>query len=1136
MLQNKVRSLALLVTSALLPLSAQAQINMQQSAEQTFSIITSMKQRGMSGDGVIEENNKRYIVYNNHRFELHENNYPKFPLPYGGAEALAPYYDTFPFLDEKWDIVMNNDHGFYFIHDEFGSMSSSTDGCFIEYNPNQMFSTEQVMRFENKECISAPTISNVELSGVFDLGATLTWQGHVAGNNYKISLTQTNSKMAPQLFTANEPEFFFSQLMPETQYQVQIQACNTTACIELEAFNFITEKEKVGFHDGTRNLNHLEGNIAAHVSFMQSHSITAPFGNEDLGAPDIVIGREAMLLVSPQQDDINQMWVEIYQDGELVTRQIMLPPANQPKTDQYAVEGRPTVIFGHNLWSLPLKWNWIKPGLSLQFVDNHGRHSELSQQNIEFGGAPELIIQNIDMGMLTQPRGRNTMANNTAEHAADYFQKIPVSKLIVGQYASAYFEKVTMPNGKVYTERSETDGGWHGGDMREAIGKALISTGINNANVGITATAGSSQAYNRHFNHITAHTNVGVYIDAETGQTETVVHGGSGGGGIVTLESTTGNEWSHELGHNYGLGHYPSMASVHDMQSGWGWDAVFKRFIGNINWRGSAKELNLGGEISPPYLDIFSFLRDAQAGGENQKMGLVSNYTYEHPMQARRTQAWLNNGYNQTPDGTSYYVKWDQEQQSYLNVESDALAAQQTGIKVTTLVGIYDPMRLNPSQIYPVLYGNYGNTFQLPNATEYTPIDSGQTLTGGWHHYQSLTEEQLALTTWKTLADNGNYKRLCQFSFTTTTGDNVNLVGHVDSTNNNCRTSDDMHWSINGQSQQMVSATGDYSLLYPLGRGQIVYTPTPEIGEVNLCLLTDINNPSHNGAGFVQGDKCSQIPGIKHSNNRDWTYTIWRNPTEQVQYSHNNVCRLEVLDKQGQFVSYDLPGQRLNSSESNKFHINLPLQELAQVTLYCEDNEGVHQLDQLTPSLDTGLESLPEAVILGQEYGYDVLNTGMGNGWFDHSAQMNYNTLTKRDLNNLATMQVNNLRLPVCRFELDIDGTTQTVHGFVEQLVTNDYRCTGGDEITVVQNGSENRVESKLNQFQWLSMWNPQHTGEQIKAKTGSEQNLCSITRSGFYGAGFINDGGQCVQASGIKWSNGYNWVFSSGHAQYTYK
>ncbi|WP_025822516.1 M66 family metalloprotease [Shewanella marina] len=1139
MLPSKIKPLTLLIASAILPVSGYAQINMQQAAEQTFDIITSIQQRANADDGVIVENGKRYIIYNQHRFELHQNNYPKFPFPYGGPEALKPYYDTFPFLDDKWDVVMNNDYGFYFIHDEFGSMSSSTQGCFIEYYPNQSFSTAETMRFEKTECISAPVISELQLSGIYDVGASITWKGHQAGNQYHIQLTSASDARI-QAFSATEPEFFLPELVADTEYQIQLQACNTTGCIDAPSISFTTAPTQMGFHDGIRQLNHLQGDFGAHLSLMQSHSLTAPFGNADIGAPDVVMKRDAMLLVTPQLSDINQLWLEAYQDGVLLGRLPMQSPAQQPKTDQYQVDGRPTVIFGHQVWSLPLPWDWMLPGLTLAFIDNHGRHAQLAQP-IEFGGAPELVIQNIDMGMLTQPRGRNTMANNTAEHAADYFQKIPVSKMVIGQYAPAYFATVTMPNGKVYTERSDTDGGWHSGDMREAIGKALISTGINNANVGISTTAGSSQAYNRRFNHITAHTNVGVYTDAKTHATKTVVHGGSGGGGIVTLEDTTGNEWSHELAHNYGLGHYPSMASVHDMQSGWGWDNLFKRFIGSLDWRGEAREITLGGETSAPYLDTFRFVVDSQAGGEYRKLGLVSNFTYQHPMQVRRVQAWLNSGYNQDPSSASYYVKWDQALQAYIDAETDFPAAAQTGVPVTTLVGIYDPMRVNASQIYPVLYGNYGNTFNLPEGADYTPAAGELSLTQGWHQLQSLTAEQIAATSWKTIVDNGSYKRLCQFSFQTSAAENVNLVGSVDQQTNTCQVSDDMRWTIDGQRQVMQSQVGDYSLLYPYGRGEISYTPTPQIGEVRLCLLTDIDNSSHNGAGFVQDGQCVQIAGIKHSNNRDWAYTIWRNNIEQGQYIHHNVCRLEVIDSHGQSSSYDLAGQRLNSSESNKFHINLPQQTLANVSLNCEDGEGVHQLAQLTPSLATGLDKLPEAVIIGQQYGYQALTSSIDNGWFKHSAQMDLNNLSQRDRNNLATMKVGDVQLPICRFDLNINGTVQTVHGFVEQLATGDYRCSGGDDITVRQAGIDERIESPLNQFEWLSLWDPIHTGERVKAKGESEQlgsnrNLCSLINNGFYGAGFVNAAGQCVQVEHIKWSNGLDWVFSSRFGQYSYK
>lgn len=1131
MFKTRFTPVAAIVAAALLPITANAEITLRQASDQTFSTIKSMMQRSMANDGVIVENGKRYLIHNNHRFELHENHYPKFPYPYGD-NAKDPYYAAFPFLDDKWDIVLNDSYGFYLIHEELGGMSSDEVGCFIEYYPHPSFAEERIMRFENSECRGVPTVGNPKLSSAFDVGATVTWQGHIEGNSYRLSLTEIGNTSTVKRFNASTPEFYLGNLKPQTEYQLTVRACNTSGCVTLEPLKFTTEASKVGFHDGIRNLNHLEGEIPAHVSLMQSHSLTAPFGNGGLNTPDVVMLREAMLLVSPEAQDINQLTVEVYQNGELIRSANMLSPSSQPKTDQYEVEGRPTVIFSHNVWSFPLEWDWVKPGLSLRFIDNYGRVSDLAEQSIVYGGAPELVIQNIDMGMLTKPRGRNTMANNTAEHAADYFQKIPVSKLVIGQYAPAHFEKVTMPDGKVYTERSDTDGSWHTGDMRGAIGKALVSIGINNANVGITTSAGSSQTYNRFFNHITGHTNVGVYTDTDTGATKTVVHGGSGGGGILTLESTTGNEWSHELGHNFGLIHHPNMASVHDMESGWGWDASFKRFIGSIDWRGEPKEIIAGGEISPPYLDTFTFLRDPMAGGSGRKVGLVSNYIFEHPSQARRVQKWLNKGFNQVPGSDAYYVVWNIYERGYVKAQTSAAVPVQSGVPVTTLVGIYDPLGELPSQIYPVLYGNYGNVFDLAPPTDYQGAD----LKGGWHPYRELTAEQLDMSGWKTIADNGSYKRLCQFSFTSSAGEMVNLVGHVDAQTNSCRTSDDMNWNINGTSQNMVSAEGDYALLYTYGIGNIVYTPTPEIGEANICLLKDINNPNHNGAGFVQNNKCVQIPGIKHTSNAQWAYAIRGDNIEQGQYININTCRLDVVTQNGQTMAFDLTAKRESKNQSNKFHINLPQQELSSVTLSCEDSQGVKVLDTLTPSADTGLEDLQPAVIIGQEHGYKVLETTLPAGWFDHSDAMDYNSLNKRDRNNIATMTVGDQKLPLCRFDRVINGTTQTVHGFVEQLVTNDYRCTGGDEISVIDNGEAQRIESPLNQFQWLSLWDPEHTGERVTAVSGSDQTLCSINRAPFYGAGFVNSANRCAQVPGIKWSNGNDWIFSGGFAQYSFR
>ncbi|WP_216820060.1 M66 family metalloprotease, partial [Zoogloea sp. LCSB751] len=82
----------------------------------------------------------------------------------------------------------------------------------------------------------------------------------------------------------------------------------------------------------------------------------------------------------------------------------------------------------------------------------------------------------------------------------------------------------------------------------------------DNANYGINSTAGEGESSHPYVvAQLAAHNSRGKYANGIQ------VHGGSGGGGIVTLDSSLGNEFSHEVGHNYGLGHYVGgfLGSVH---------------------------------------------------------------------------------------------------------------------------------------------------------------------------------------------------------------------------------------------------------------------------------------------------------------------------------------------------------------------------------------------------------------------------------------------------------------------------------------------------------------------------------------------------------------------------------------------
>lgn len=175
--------------------------------------------------------------------------------------------------------------------------------------------------------------------------------------------------------------------------------------------------------------------------------------------------------------------------------------------------------------------------------------------------------------------------------------------------------EIMLPNGNLLTDFDPSEGGWHVGTMRQHIGKELISHGINNANYGINSSAGEDEESHPFVvAQLTAHNSRGEYANGVQ------VHGGSGGNGIVTLDKSLGNEFSHEVGHNYGLGHYVDgfRGSVHrsaeQNNSSWGWDTDKRRFIPNFSPTRSDQDACLDGQCQPPFYGR-KFAYDAMAGG-----------------------------------------------------------------------------------------------------------------------------------------------------------------------------------------------------------------------------------------------------------------------------------------------------------------------------------------------------------------------------------------------------------------------------------------------------------------------------------------------------------------------------------------
>jgi len=284
-------------------------------------------------------------------------------------------------------------------------------------------------------------------------------------------------------------------------------------------------------------------------------------------------------------------------------------------------------------------------------------HSGLSGSlnNIEVGGTTQLIVHTIDIGMLVEPRGEFEFPNDEEAHR-EYFQTVPASSLVVSQYQPVHLREVVMPDGTLLTTFDPSEGGAFLGDMRQLIGKVLISHGIDNANYGLHTTSTQEKDHPYVTAQITAHTNRGRYSNGVQ------VHGFSGGNGIATLFRGYGNEFSHEIGHNYGLGHFVDgfAGSVHRPadapNSTWGWDRDQRTFLPNFAPTVSNADRCVEDTCQGPYFGR-RFGADAMAGGSPHST--FNRYTLYTPNSARLIQEFFEGKAVFSPESPSGFLKWN---------------------------------------------------------------------------------------------------------------------------------------------------------------------------------------------------------------------------------------------------------------------------------------------------------------------------------------------------------------------------------------------------------------------------------------------------------------------------------------------
>ncbi len=497
----------------------------------------------------------------------------------------------------------------------------------------------------------------------------------------------------------------------------------------------IVDDTSIGFYDYDANdavreiRNDLVGNFSAQVQFGQSH-VVDPNANESKKMPRLTSEKEALLIVMPTLDmqNIKQLKVEIYQNNRLIRTATLDDPTQMPVSDQSGQRGRPDVWYSKRAWTTKLNWDEVKPGLRLKFIDANKVSGELAEDKIDFAAPGELVLNNIRVGMLAdKPNSTgHYMLLEPEKAGTDYFQTIPAAEMTVAQYDDIQLTRAMVSSGVIYDSKSAGDGGVYAGDMREDVGKSTFSVGINLANWGITSASMANQSQPQLTQTVVVHHTKGNYANGVH------THGLSGGNGMLTLYDSVGNEFSHEIGHHYGLGHYPGQVgdnlfwAAHHADSGWGYIANRNMMRGNLSWTATWKWDGANG--IPNFKNLFPYGKDAMSGGYPDSN--VSRYThYTGYSTFLKIQPHFDR-YVWDETSPTGYKKWNKTTREmevaqpkmpnstapvWYNADQNYPRPRVFGQPVITILGGYDPVN-QVGLLYPAARSNWGNVYDLTAA------------------------------------------------------------------------------------------------------------------------------------------------------------------------------------------------------------------------------------------------------------------------------------------------------------------------------------------------------------------------------------------------------------------------------------
>jgi hypothetical protein len=498
----------------------------------------------------------------------------------------------------------------------------------------------------------------------------------------------------------------------------------------------LPDEAVLGYFDYDKNSNtrvirnDLSGDFAAMLQFGQSH-VVDPNGNEANKMPRLTMEKEALLLVTPtlEMGSVARLKADIYMNNRLIRTINLDDPSQIPQSDQTNTDQRARVQYSKRAWSARLNWDEIRPGLNIFVYDAQGRKGQITEDKIDFAAPGELVLNNIRIGMLTNAPQSNGhyMLLEPVKAGSDYFQTIPAAEMTVAKYDDVYLDRVMVASGTIYDTSSAGTGGVYAGDMRENVGKSTFSVGINLANWGVTSASMQRQDQPQLTQTVVTHHSAGQYSNGKHN------HGLSGGNGMLTLYDSVGNEFSHEIGHHYGLGHFPGQSgenyfwATHHADSGWGYVPYRNMMRGNLVWNETGL-WNTAADGRANFLNLYKHGKDSMGGGfPSSSISRYTHYTGYSTFLKIQPHFDRHVWDETSPTG---YKKWNKETRQ-MEVSQPKMPNSTSpvwyqagqnypkprvfGQPVFTILGGYDPVN-QVGLLYPAARSNWGNVFDLPNA------------------------------------------------------------------------------------------------------------------------------------------------------------------------------------------------------------------------------------------------------------------------------------------------------------------------------------------------------------------------------------------------------------------------------------